>query len=145
MALFQRNPADLAPEDRDRQLGAYKEGRQDERTRLARDADRHAHDPALKDAYERGRRDAAARRRGSPLIGLLLLLAAVAGGTVIYLAVREGSFASGGEVVDRQLAKVSDTTSRAASGAADSTGNALENAGQNLKATTDGKPPPTQP
>ncbi|MFI4974529.1 MAG: hypothetical protein ACHP84_08325 [Caulobacterales bacterium] len=140
MNLFQRKQPDGAPEDRSKLLSVYKDGRRDERARVAHDAEVHAHDPAVRDAYTRGRSDERARRRSSPLIAMALILVAAAGGTILYLAAREGSFSAGGEVVDRQVAKAADATSQATKGVADQAGNALEGAGQNLKQT----PAPSQ-
>jgi hypothetical protein len=117
-------------------LDAYKDGRQDEHRRVAREAsDQHERiDKAdVKEAYERGRRDERARHRGSPLAALLVLLVALAGVGVFYLAAREGSFASGGQVVDSNLNAAAERVQTPVRKAADSAGSALENAGQSLK------------
>jgi len=84
-----------------------------------------------RDAYDRGRRDERARHRGSPLLALIMLVVALAGGTMIYLAAREGSFARGGQVVDQTLGQAA----APAKSVAESAGNALEGAGQSLKQT----------
>ncbi|HZZ35791.1 MAG TPA: hypothetical protein VFE03_08705 [Caulobacteraceae bacterium] len=133
MTLFQRATSGGSSVERGGLLKVYKEGRQDERARTANDAERHAKDPTLRDAYERGRRDQKARRRSSPVIALVLLLAAAAGGGALFLAAREGSFAAGGTVVDRQVAKAADATSRISGRAAEQTGDALAGAGRQLK------------
>ncbi len=54
-------------------------------------------------AYDRGRRDERARRRRSPLMALTVGSAALVGGAVLALAALEGSFQTGGAVVDRQV------------------------------------------
>jgi hypothetical protein len=115
-------------------LDAYKNGRKDERLRVKDTATVVPDEKAdLREVYERGRRDERARHRSSPVIGLLLLLVAAAGGTVVYLAVREGSFTNGGAVVDRTISAASDKAQAPIRHAADSTGAALENAGETLK------------
>jgi len=86
---------------------------------------------AARQAYERGRRDERARRHGSPLLGFVVLLIAVAGGAMVYLAAREGSFSGGGKVVDNALSEASQPARNAAHNA----GDALENAGRSLKQT----------
>src|SRR4051812_3638860 len=50
-----------------------------------------------------GRREARTRRRGHPVLGLLLAVVALAGAAMLALAAREGSFARGGQVVDQNL------------------------------------------
>jgi len=88
---------------------------------------------AWRHAYERGRRDERARRRrGSPLLGLVVLTIAAMGGAFVYLAASQGSFSRGGEVVDRALGHVADPLKPAA----DRAGDALENAGRSLKKAT---------
>lgn len=93
----------------------------------------HTDERALKDAYDRGRRDERARRPGFSLVSVAVLMAAVVGGGALYLAVKEGSFSQGGAVVDHTLSSASDTVQAPVRGAADKAGAALENAGQNLK------------
>jgi hypothetical protein len=129
-----RRPAEGDVVDGPAPLEAYKEGRRDERLR----ADHESVDPGveraeLKDAYERGRREERLRRRGSPLISVMVLLAVLVGAGLVYLAVRNGSFSRGGAVVDQGLAKVSQSAQAPIKGAADKTGDALQTAGQNLK------------
>jgi hypothetical protein len=91
--------------------------------------DARAEAKAAKDAYERGRRDERTRHRSSPLLGFLLLIVAVIGGGMIYLAAREGSFAGGGQVVDKAVSQAV----APAKSVAGSAGDALENAGQTIK------------
>jgi hypothetical protein len=115
-------------------LDAYKEGRLDERQRLEKDAPASRAERADVDAaYDRGRRDERARRRGSPLLAFLLLILAVAAGLMIYVAVRQGSFAAAGAVVDNALSSTAQRATAPVTGAADKAGSALENAGQSLK------------
>jgi hypothetical protein len=116
--------------DRASLLSAYRAGREDERaeraTAPADTADKR------RDAYERGRRDERARRRGSPLLTLLVVLIAAAGGALVYLAAREGSFGRGGQVVDHTLSHAADQAKPAVGRA----GEAMENAGRSLKQTS---------
>jgi hypothetical protein len=93
--------------------------------------DARAEAKAAKDAYERGRRDERTRHRSSPLLGFLVLIVAVIGGGMIYLAAREGSFAGGGQVVDKAVSQAV----APAKSVAGSAGDALENAGQTIKKT----------
>lgn len=58
-------------------------------------------------AYDKGRRDERARHRSHPILALVVTVIALVGGTMIYLAAREGSFAQGGQVMDKQLAQAS--------------------------------------
>ena len=133
-SLFMRRPADGEVVDLPEPLEAYKEGRRDERLRAEGEgADPRADRAELKTAYERGRREEQLRRRGSPLLSFLVLIVVLIGAGLIYLAVRNGSFSSGGAVVDQSLAKVGQTAQAPIKGAAEKTGDALQRAGQNLK------------
>jgi hypothetical protein len=91
---------------------------------------------AVRQAYDRGRRDERARRprrHSSPFLTFIVLLAAAAGIGAIYLGVHEGSFSRGGEVVDQRLAGVAQPATQATRGAAARAGDALQNAGQRIK------------
>jgi hypothetical protein len=91
---------------------------------------------AVRQAYDRGRRDERARRprrHGAPLLTFIVLLAAVVGAGAIYLGVSEGSFSRGGQVVDQKLAGVTQPATQATRTAADKAGDALQNAGQQIK------------
>jgi hypothetical protein len=111
-------------------LEAYKEGRQDERRRVERDGSIATVGKADIDrAYNRGRADERQRHRGSPLLTLLVLVAVLIGAGLVYLAVRNGSFSQGGAVVDQSLS----SAQAPLRGAAAKAGDALQNAGQNLK------------
>jgi hypothetical protein len=107
---------------------AYREGRVDERDRV--DA---ATTVGADSAYDRGRRDERARRRGSPLLTLLLLIVVAIGAVLIYFAIQNGSFSSGGAVVDQKLSNAAAKVQAPLRGAADSAGTALQNAGSDLK------------
>ncbi|HEY7853263.1 MAG TPA: hypothetical protein VIB82_09830, partial [Caulobacteraceae bacterium] len=98
----------------------------------------------IHDAYKEGRRDERRRRRGSPLLSFIILLIVVAAGVLFYLAVRNGSFQSGGAVVDNSISTVSERATAPVRNAADKAGTALENAGQNLKQRA-GDPPANPP
>ena len=60
-------------------------------------------------AYEKGRRDERSRHRSHPILTLVVAVIALVGGTMIYLAAREGSFAQGGRVVDANLSTATQT------------------------------------
>lgn len=107
---------------------AYRDGRVDERVRTNRVTDHVA-----KDAYVQGRRDERARRRGSPLLTFLLLIVVAIGAALIYFAIQNGSFSSGGAVIDQKLSNAAETVKAPIRGAADSAGTALQNAGSNIK------------
>jgi Tfp pilus assembly protein FimT len=85
------------------------------------------------DAYDRGRRDERARRRGSPLMTFVLLIVVAIGAVLIYFAIQNGSFSRGGAVVDQKLSNAAATVQAPIRGAADTAGTALENAGSHLK------------
>lgn len=107
---------------------AYREGRVDERVRTDR-----VSAGVAKDAYVQGRRDERARRRGSPLLTFLLLIVVAIAAVLIYFAIQNGSFSSGGAVVDQKLSNAAETVQAPIRGAADKAGTALQNAGSNLK------------
>jgi len=86
-------------------------------------------------ALQRADRLERARRRGRLQgLGLLLVLIAVVGAAGIFLAVRQGSFASGGAVIDQKLAEAAQPARDAAAVAAERSGAAVERAGRNLEA-----------
>jgi hypothetical protein len=132
------------PAPGDDRVEAYREGRQDER---AKEPSTKARRGEIEDAYSRGRHDERRRRRGSPLLSFILLIIVVAAGALFYLAVQNGSFASGGAVVDNSISTVSQSATAPVRHAADKAGNALENAGQRLKQKAGDEPaspPPGQ-
>jgi hypothetical protein len=121
-----------------RRTAAYEQGRTDARADVDGRPLAHDRDAAVRQAYERGRRDERAkrpRRRGSPLMTTLLVLAAAAGVFIIYLGVSQGSFGRGGQMVDQNINNATATAAGAVHNAADRAGDALENAGQTLKHT----------
>ena len=126
---FRTQPAGIATPDT---VEAYREGRVDERRNLevAPATATRASRAEIQAAYERGR----AQRRGvSPLLSLVMLIAVVVAGALIYLAVRNGSFSNGGAVVDNGLDKVAQTVDAPIKNAAENTGAALQKAGDKLK------------
>jgi hypothetical protein len=134
MNLFRSTPADTPEAEPARREAEYAKGQRD-----AHGADRAVlseRNTAVRQAYDRGRRDERARRprrHGSPALTLVVLLAAVAGIGAIYLGVQQGSFGRGGQVVDQKIQSVTQPASQATRNAASKAGDALENAGQNLK------------
>jgi hypothetical protein len=134
---FQRAPVDDATQaERD---AAYQKGRADGAANVdGRGLVSDANDVAVRRAYDRGRRDERARhprRRGSPVLTTVLFLAACAGAFVIYLGVSQGSFTGGGQAIDQNIANAKAQAVQAGRNVANKTGDALENAGQNLKQT----------
>ena len=118
----------------------YREGRVDERRRLATEGVAAPGAAAAKRAdieraYQRGRDREASRRvrRGSPVLSLIVLLAVVIAAGFIYLAVRHGSFSSGGAVIDNSLDNAAHTVDAPIKNAAVTTGAALQRAGEKLK------------
>ena len=116
--------------ERTRLNAAFDEGRRQERAKVT---DRARLDVDVRRAYERGRRDERARRRGSPLFAFLVLLVAAIGAAAIALAVHEGSFQRGGQVVDQSIAGARQSAAQATQHAASRAGDALQNAGADLK------------
>jgi hypothetical protein len=144
MTIHANDPAGPSDAELER---AFRAGRADEKARAPRrDAvsDKIA-DKATKDAYERGRRDERARRPVFSLVALALVVAAVVGGGMVYLAAREGSFTRGGEVLDSNLNSASQTAQAPIRNAAAKAGDALENAGQSLKQQVAPAPAPSAP
>ena len=91
---------------------------------------------AVRQAYDRGRRDERARRprrHSAPFFTFIVLVAALLGVGAIYLGVSQGSFGRGGQVVDQKLAGVTQPATQATRGAADRAADALQNAGQRIK------------
>jgi hypothetical protein len=136
MNLFRsKAPADAtvdgAPSD-----GAYVKGQRD-----AHVADRaviNERNTAVRQAYDRGRRDERARRprrHSAPFFTFIVLAAALVGVGAIYLGVSQGSFGRGGQVVDQKLAGVAQPATQATRSAADRAADALQNAGQRIKQT----------
>jgi hypothetical protein len=95
--------------------------------------------PDRRDAFAAGKRegrlDEKKRRRGHPVIGLLVALVAVAGAAMLALAVHEGSFTRGGQVVDQNLQAAAGQAQNAGAGALAKTGEAIQNAGTSIQQT----------
>jgi hypothetical protein len=87
----------------------------------------------LRAAYDRGRLDERRARKRHPLGMTLMILAAAVGGVVLALAVKEGSFSRGGDIVDHNLAAATDQAEPAVRNAASDAGQALKDAGRSLK------------
>jgi hypothetical protein len=85
---------------------------------------------------ERARREPRPRRSGHPMIGLLLALVAVAGAAMLALAVHEGSFQRGGQVVDENISNAVTPAQTAGADAIVRTGRAIEDAGDRLQPKT---------
>ncbi|WP_310541269.1 hypothetical protein [Phenylobacterium sp.] len=58
----------------------------------------------VRNAYERGRRDERKARKRHPIMMTLTFAAALVGSLVLALAIKEGSFARSGGIVDHGLA-----------------------------------------
>ena len=56
-------------------------------------------------AYERGRKEERRRRKGHPILGLLVFAIAMVGGVMLFLAMREGSFSGAGRIADQRIAE----------------------------------------
>jgi hypothetical protein len=99
---------DMGVGDPAAQLGAYKDGRRDERLQTEAGApDRRLAKAELNEARDRGRRDERLSRRATPLgllLRVLLLALATTAVVAIVLGVRYGSFAAAGQVVDTEIA-----------------------------------------
>ena len=93
--------------------------------------------PATRQAFAAGRRaghrEAHQRRRGHPVLGLLVGVVALAGAAILALAAHEGSFTRGGQVVDQNLQAAAGQAQNAGAGAIARTGQAIENAGASLE------------
>jgi hypothetical protein len=102
----------------------------------------------LRAAYNRGRIDERRSRRHHPFIALAVVVLAMIGAWLLFLAARDGSFSSGGETADRNLS----TAAQEARPALRDAGEALKDAGGAIKDNTqdaiqrtDRTPPPAQP
>jgi hypothetical protein len=126
-------PATVEPSDPS-QLGAYKAGRRDERVQNETAGSTPSVAKAdVDNAYDRGRHDQGVRRRRHPIGMLLLVVLALIGVFAIIMPVQYGSFAAAGAAVDDAFASAGQSASTPVRGAADKAGDALQNAGQNLK------------
>jgi hypothetical protein len=100
--------------------------------------------PDTRDAFAAGRRlghrEARLRRRGHPMIGLLVAVVALAGAAMLALAAREGSFARGGRVVDQNIQAAAGQAQNAGAQAIARTGQAIQSAGASLEHKTASNP-----
>ena len=100
--------------------------------------------PDRRDAFSAGlragRHEERARHRGHPMIGLIVAVVALAGAAMLALAVHEGSFTRGGQVVDQNLTAVAGQAQNAGAGALAKTGQAIENAGSTLQQQASNSP-----
>jgi len=107
------------------------------RQRVEPEAPAVAGPPDERDAFAAGLREGRIeerkRHRGHPVIGLLLVVVAVAGAAMLALAAHEGSFTRGGQVVDQNLSAAAGQAKTAGADAVAKTGEAIQNAGANLK------------
>jgi hypothetical protein len=98
--------------------------------------------PDHRDAFtagkREGRREERHRHRGHPVLGLLVAVIAVIGAAMLALAVHEGSFTKGGEVVDQNLTAAAGQAQNAGADAIAKTGQAIQNAGASLHQTAGG-------
>ena len=96
---------------------------------------RHDEAADLREAYERGRRDAQNARRRHPVAMTITVIAAAVGIIVLALAAVNGSFSGAGTVVDRNLATAAVQAEPVVRDAADQAGQAVKNATQRDEAT----------
>jgi hypothetical protein len=94
----------------------------------------------LRAAYNRGRVDERRSRRHHPIIALVVVVLALIGAWLLYLAAREGSFSSAGQVADQNIS----TVSKEAGPALRQTGDDLKDAGQSLKEKSEALRPDRQ-
>ena len=83
----------------------------------------------LRAAYNRGRIDERRARRHHPFIALAVVILAMIGAWLLFLAARDGSFSSGGEAADRNLS----TAAQEARPALRDAGEAIKDAGTTIK------------
>lgn len=86
----------------------------------------------LRAAYNRGRLDERMSRRRHPIIAIAVVILALIGAWLLFLAAREGSFSSAGQAADRGIATAADE----AGPALRETGEALKDAGGAIKDKT---------
>ncbi|MBW3559997.1 MAG: hypothetical protein KY446_01190 [Proteobacteria bacterium] len=106
--------------------------------------ERVAHEPGLtkevrKDAYERGRADERARHKRSPLLTLLIALAAVFGLAVIGLYIYNGgSFTETGRDLDQVTNRAQQEAAEVSREVADEAGEGLQDAGRQMEQAGEG-------
>jgi hypothetical protein len=92
----------------------------------------------LRQAYERGRRDARAARKRRPLLMTLTFAAAAVGVALLVLAAVHGSFGASGVAVDRQIDAAADQAGPAVRQAATAAGQTLHDAARPAKSDNPG-------
>lgn len=90
----------------------------------------------VREAYERGRKDERASRKRHPLLMTLTFIFAICGLALLAIAAVNGSFASGGAVVDQNLSIAADQTGPQVRQAASQAGQSLRDAGEAAKPKT---------
>jgi len=100
-------------------------------------------DAAMRRAYLRGRRDERALQRGAnrggvSVANLIVLFAACLCVLFVALAIHEGSFARGGQVLDRRIAAASASARQTTELAVAEAGQAIQNVGGRLKQSAAG-------
>lgn len=103
---------------------------------VRRDADERAD---LREAYERGRRDARAARKRHPILMTFMFIAAVIGVILLALAAINGSFGGAGRVVDQNLSVAADKAEPVVRDAAGDAGRAINQATDGNDATQPGR------
>ena len=91
----------------------------------------------LRAAYNRGREDERRTRRNHPFIMLGVVALALIGAWLLYLAAREGSFSSAGQVADQNLS----TAAQRGGEAVQQAGTEIKDKGQELIDRPPGAPP----
>ena len=103
----------------------------------------------LRAAYNRGRVDERRSRRSHPIIALAVVVLALIGAWMLFLAAREGSFSSGGQVADRNLSTVAEEAGpalRETGEQAKQAGGAIKDKGEDIvRSSREPAAPATQP
>jgi cytochrome bd-type quinol oxidase subunit 1 len=92
----------------------------------------------LRDAYERGRKDAKQARRRHPVAMTFTIVAAIVGVIVLALAAINGSFSGAGAVVDQNLATAAVQAEPVVRDAATQAGQAVKDAAAGDASNTNG-------
>lgn len=80
-------------------------------------------------AYQRGRDDQRRAQRSNPLLTILVVLLAVLGGAVIFLAIQNRGFSGAGAVLDRSASQAADEVREGTVQARDAAGETAQDAG----------------
>ncbi len=87
------------------------------------------------DAYERGRKDERKARQNHPILTILVVLLAILGITLGFLALRERSFEGAGRVFDRWVGLAAVEAQQVGRTAQDAAGEAAQDAGTAIQST----------